>query len=79
MADRSEPVNPPRLGWRRSSFCSNDTCVEVSLEIAGVHIRSSKDPKTEIAITHREWQAFLAGIKNFEFELPDPSRTDGFK
>jgi hypothetical protein len=79
VAESSESVNPLHMGWRRSSFCSSDTCVEITLESAVVLIRNSRDPEIKIAVTHNEWQAFLAGVKNFEFEFPVLPQTDGSK
>jgi hypothetical protein len=40
---------------------------------AHVHVRHSKDQQGPmLTFTHREWNAFLAGVRLGEFELPAP-------
>jgi hypothetical protein len=58
--------------FRTSSFCSLGDCVEVGRASSGeVLVRDSKDRAREpLAFTVDEWAAFVAGVKNGEF---DPS------
>lgn len=58
------------IGWRRSSQCDTGTCVEAA-EIAGiVAIRDSKNPQGPILrFTKQEWIAFVAGVRDGEFEF----------
>lgn len=61
------------LPWQRSSFCRGaaDTCVDVQLGPAGVGVRDSKDLDGPVLrFTPEEWEAFLCGVRNGEFELP---------
>jgi hypothetical protein len=49
----------------------NGDCVEVSFGGEGVSIRHSRDPNGPIlSFTPSEWQAFIAGARNGEFDLP---------
>jgi hypothetical protein len=57
--------------WVRSRACSSDGCVEVAhLGDGSVAIRDSKDVRKAAHIFDRqEWSAFIAGVKNGEFDL----------
>lgn len=61
------------MTFRRSSFCSTDhvteQCVEVSIRSRYVFVRSTNS-ETEVAFTHDEFAAFLAGVKAGEFDVP---------
>jgi len=59
------------VDYRISSFCSLGDCVEVGLLPGGaVTVRDSKDPqrRTELTFTRDEWDAFVKGVKNGEFD-----------
>ncbi|HEX4657515.1 MAG TPA: DUF397 domain-containing protein [Streptosporangiaceae bacterium] len=58
--------------WIRSRACSSDGCVEVAhLAGGGVAVRDSKDAgKPPHMFDREEWLAFIAGVKNGEFDLP---------
>ena len=60
------------LHWFKSSASASGACVEVAhLPGGGVAVRDSKDrAKAPHIYTRREWQAFLTGAKNGEFDLP---------
>ena len=55
--------------WRRSSWCSANSCVEIAELPDGVAIRDSKSPDTSPILTFStdEWRSFLAGVKAGEF------------
>ncbi len=59
--------------WRTSSFSQNEP---LALEAAflpdgGVAVRHSKDPDGSVLrYTRREWDAFLKGARDGEFNLP---------
>ena len=57
--------------WVRSRLCSSDGCVEVAhLADGNVAIRDSKDMRKAAHVFDRdEWSAFVAGVKNGEFDL----------
>jgi predicted secreted Zn-dependent protease len=62
--------------WWKSTFSAGNGCVEVAVNSAApieyVWMRDSKD-KGEgpiLKFTATEWQAFLAGVRGGEFDLP---------
>jgi hypothetical protein len=56
-----------------SSYCSADRpqCVSVEADGTGVIIRNTDQPARWTHATWDEWDAFIAGVKNGEF---DPER-----
>jgi hypothetical protein len=58
------------MRWLRSRACSSDGCVEVAhLADGSVAIRDSKDVRKAAHVFDREeWSAFIAGVKNGEFD-----------
>jgi hypothetical protein len=60
------------LRWFKSSASAAGNCVEVAhLPSGGVAVRDSKDhAKSPHLYTRGEWEAFLVGAKNGEFDLP---------
>jgi hypothetical protein len=58
--------------WVRSRACSSDGCVEVAhLGGGGVAIRDSKNTHNAAHVFEsQEWAAFIAGVKNGEFDIP---------
>lgn len=56
--------------WFKSSFSSaGDNCVEVRFAEDGVAVRNSKSPLAgAVDFTYDEWSAFLAGVRNGEFD-----------
>jgi hypothetical protein len=61
--------------YTKISFSGGDGCVEVCFMTNGmIAVRDSKDvSKSPHFFTSREWEAFLAGVRNGEFDL-GPSR-----
>lgn len=57
--------------WTKSSFSGQESdCVEVCRVDGGVEVRNSKRPDAgTIHYTDSEWRAFIAGVKNDEFDL----------
>jgi len=64
-----------RIAWRKSSRSGPDqpNCVEVAfVDHDAVLVRDSKDPDGAVlTFTRGEWIAFLGGVRNREFELPE--------
>jgi hypothetical protein len=60
------------LDWFKSSASALGNCVEVArLPGGGMAMRDSKDRgKAAHVYTRGEWEAFLVGAKNGEFDLP---------
>jgi hypothetical protein len=59
-----------RLSWRRSSWCSTNSCLEVAdLPDGGVAVRDSKQPISEpvLIFSAKEWRAFISGVNAGEF------------
>lgn len=65
-------IDQSKLYWFKSSFSAAGNCVEVAhLPGGGVALRDSKNRAKEAhAFTRGEWEAFLTGAKNGEFDLP---------
>ena len=68
-------TNRPHLSgasWRKSSYSANGAnCVEIASSLPGVvAVRDSKDRDGGTLVTSAHaWSAFVAGIKQGEFEL----------
>ena len=58
--------------WFKSSASSTNGCVEVAhLPEGGIAVRDTKDRgKPPHFFTRHEWECFLTGAKNGEFDLP---------
>ena len=68
-------MNTPDLSraqWHKSTYSSADgACVEVASNLPGIiAVRDSKvkDGPT-LVYTPKEWEAFIAGVKDGEFDL----------
>lgn len=62
---------PAGLSWHKSTASGNDGCVEVALSADGIWVRDTKDrPGPVLRFTRAEWDAFLTGVRQGEF---DPS------
>ena len=60
--------------WRKSSFSGNTGCVEFRRTPSGVQLRDSKDSDgLVLEFTDHEWEAFLRGVANGEFNLTGPT------
>ncbi|GAA0523520.1 DUF397 domain-containing protein [Saccharopolyspora thermophila] len=56
-------------GWRKSSYSQQISCVEVGRAAHGAAVRDSKDPDGGyFTTTGRQWQLFVAAIKDGRFE-----------
>jgi uncharacterized protein DUF397 len=63
-----------RAEWRKASYSSTNggACVEVARNLPGVvALRDSRDPAgPALVVTPDEWEAFGAGVRRGEFDLP---------
>ncbi|MGC9666948.1 DUF397 domain-containing protein [Planosporangium sp. 12N6] len=58
--------------WRRSnrSGASSDNCVEVAFVDGAIAVRDSRHPDGPVLLfTQSEWDAFVGGAKDGEFDL----------
>lgn len=58
--------------WRKSSRSGpyTDNCVEVAFVDGGIAVRDSKNPEGAVLLfTEAEWDAFVDGAKDGEFDL----------
>jgi hypothetical protein len=56
--------------FRTSSFSGGGSCVEArQLENGDIVVRDSQDPSVSIVVTHKDWVAFVLGVKNDEFDF----------
>jgi hypothetical protein len=63
-------VDLSRAGWRKSARSSANGCVEVGLVDDQIVVRDSKDREGPVLLfTAHEWEAFLGGARDGEFEL----------
>jgi hypothetical protein len=59
-----------RAAWRKSSRCTNGTCVEVARIGDRYLIRDSKQPQIRaLSFTEEEWTAFVDGLTAGEFQF----------
>jgi hypothetical protein len=60
------------LRWFKSSFSGGNGCVEIAhMPGGGAALRDTKDRGKDPHVFDRaEWQAFLKGAKNGEFDQP---------
>jgi len=70
-------VDLSRATWRKSSRSGTNGCVEVALDPAEVAVRDSKQQGRGpvLRFNAHEWEAFLAGVRNGEFEQPKPGEA----
>jgi Domain of unknown function (DUF397) len=69
-------VDLARAMWRKSSRSGANGCVEVALDPAEVAVRDSKHRDGPVLrFDAHEWEAFLAGVRNGEFEQPRPEEV----
>jgi hypothetical protein len=60
------------LPWRTSSASGGDgQCVEVAIGRKAIYVRHSAHRDGPVlAFRYQEWEAFLTGVRNCEFDLP---------
>lgn len=51
----------------KSSYCNFGNCVEVELD--GEYVVVRDDGHDTVVFTHDEWEAFIQGVKQGEFDL----------
>lgn len=62
------------MSFRKSSRCGSSACVEVDTSHADkghVDLRESDYPDDVIVVSTPAWAAFVAAVKNGEFDVPE--------
>jgi hypothetical protein len=61
-----------RIEWRKSTFSTTNGCVEVAMAGDRIAVRDSKQRGSGpvLEFTAAEWDAFLGGVRDGEFDLP---------
>ena len=65
-------MSPREQGWFKSSFSPDGKdCVEVRFVGRTAQVRDCKDRQGAVLVfNRREWEAFVLGVFNGEFEMP---------
>jgi hypothetical protein len=62
---------PPTSFWKKSSRSGANGCVEILVDRRQVSVRDSKDQLGPVlTFTPVEWEAFIGGVRDGEFDLP---------
>jgi Domain of unknown function (DUF397) len=71
-------VDMSSAAWRKAARSGVNGCVEVGLVDDQIAVRDSKDREGPVLIfTANEWEAFLGGARDGEFELQRLQRPAG--
>ncbi len=66
-----DELDTARLTWWKSSYCADNTCIEVAWIENHVLIRNSKDQRGPVLeFSRSEWAAFANGVRDGEFQAP---------
>lgn len=58
------------LNWIKSSYCTDNACVEVAVaENGDILVRDGLSSGPPLWFSPAEWQQFIAGAKDGEFDL----------
>ena len=69
-------MNSPRAAWRKSRRSNENGCVEVAFLENRIAVRDSKNRRGPVLeFNPLEWEAFVGGVRDGEFDLPT-SRSD---
>jgi len=58
------------VAWTRSTGCESGSCAEVAAEPDRVLVRNSRRPHVVVEFDAAEWAAFLNGVTEGEFRVP---------
>ena len=61
--------DPANIVWRKSTASGASECVEVAFCAEAVLVRHSRRPWAPLSFSRPEWMAFLAGVRDGEFDL----------
>ena len=57
-----------KQGWIESSFCNLGACLQLLKDGDIYTLRNSTNPFVEVEITSQEWETFVLGVKNGDFD-----------
>ncbi|HEX8858104.1 MAG TPA: DUF397 domain-containing protein [Actinomycetes bacterium] len=58
------------MTWRKSTYSNMNGCIEVAFADGRIAVRDSKDRQGPVLIFEpHEWEAFLGGVRDGEFDL----------
>ena len=57
------------MKWKKSSFCSDNACVEIAFEGDVVAVKDSDPGRDPLRLTRAQWNDFVRGIQEDEFRL----------
>lgn len=57
------------MEFKKSSFCGVGACVQIKVGGDEITVRHSKKPEVILRFSKKEWRAFIAGVKNGEFDF----------
>lgn len=69
-------TDTPPSTWRKSTRSGANGCVEVLVGQHSIAVRDSKDRLgPQLVFTPAEWQAFVGGVSDGEFDLPGSTQV----
>jgi hypothetical protein len=75
---KGDEVDLSRAAWEKSRSSGVNGCVEVAVVDGQVAVRDSKDRHGPALVFNPvEWQAFLDGARDGQFNLPHDTRSTG--
>jgi hypothetical protein len=57
-----------QLGWRNSSFCASNECVQIARQNGLIGSSNSTRPRRTACYTPQEWQALVNGLRAGDFD-----------
>ncbi len=65
----ADPLTRGESSWRTAAKCDGGACVQVAAAGEMILLGDSKSPHgPTLSYTRDEWEAFVSGIKNGEFD-----------
>jgi hypothetical protein len=75
-APRNPHENEGFITSKITRFHAIPDCVAVKVTDNSVQVRDTKDPQSPtLEYTHSEWNAFIGGVKQGEFDLPQKAEV----
>lgn len=65
---KTDERRPVLAAWRKSSYCANSECAEVTRDGDRILVRSTLSPEVVVTLTAAEFRALRKGIQAGEFD-----------